>query len=153
MQQQVPVPISSCRVIITRSVAAKRRAARITTVFDSGCGMSISGVAGRLLSPEPSIDATKVYFTNSTCRRHVHEVGYNSDGKLEYFDENMERGLVLLSAYDYVCDGGAAVLYGDGGGVYKLSSEEQTEVKQFMSRFVPSKELRVRKNMYCVVAK
>jgi hypothetical protein len=74
-------------------------------------------------------------------------VGFNANGKKEYYVPAMPDNLALLSAHSYATDG-AVILLNDGGAVLKLSPSELEDFKSSLSKFTKTKQLCVRNRTY-----
>lgn len=114
--------------------------------FDSACSRNMSGIKGRIVNEiEPSSLISVQGFNNSIS--HVTSVGYNDDGKLEYYVDNMPSNMVLLCANDYANDG-AAILLSNSGYVLRLSEIEKAELEDYLKRFQKTMQLVVRNRTY-----
>ena len=74
-------------------------------------------------------------------------MGVNTDGKAEYYVEDMPRHLTLLCANAY-CQDGCAVLFEDGGLVLKMNQAELTALKEFLRTYPVVKHLKVNNRTY-----
>jgi hypothetical protein len=101
----------------------------------------MSGVPGRIFDSSIPKQNIKIHGFNGS-QSSVSAVGLNDDGKMEYYVPHMPSDLVLLSAHSYAEDG-AAVLFPDGGGIYKLSDSQRNEFVNFLSKFPITSKLTV----------
>lgn len=116
-----------------------------TIKFDSACSSNLSGDPQRLKNSHP-VDSLRIKgFNNSTSS--VALVGFNSDGKKEYYVPNMPPNLVLLCAQQYSSDG-ASILLPNEGFVLSLTAEDQRYLKNFAETHHISKHLIVKNNTY-----
>ena len=106
----------------------------IREVFDTGCSHSLSNVPGRISSAQPLLGSVSVAGYNGS-RTAPDTRGINGDGKKEYYFSNQQKRLVLLCANDYV-QGGAAVLFPNGGTVYSLTEYEREQLESFLYNFM-----------------
>jgi hypothetical protein len=116
--------------------------------FDSAASRNMSGDPTRIsiVTTEPQVIVQGFNGSKSM----VDAMGINLDGKKEYYISSMPHDLVLLSANDYV-QGGAAILYEDGGVVLNLDSDELEQLKSFIEHFTVFKELTVNNRTYEVI--
>jgi hypothetical protein len=113
-------------------------------VFDSGCSASNSGCAGRL---------TDIQLVNQEVQGvggslPIQHKGMNPDAREEYFTKGMPKGIVLLSAHDYISDG-VAVLHADGGTVYNsVNATQRKLLDEAMAGSTVSLHLAVQRGVY-----
>ena len=74
-------------------------------------------------------------------------MGVNADGKEEFYVEDMPNRLTLLCAHAY-CQDGCAVLFEDGGLVFKMTRAELAALKVFLSSYPVEKQLIVDNQTY-----
>ena len=123
--------------------------------FDTACSMSMSGVRdvagfpGRLEGVEVCEMEVKGFDGGV---RESGVIGVNEDGKKELYVEGMPKDLVLLCAKHYA-EEGAAILFGEGGMVLRLSEEEKDKLKEQVMNYDVTKYLEVNNSTYRVAEK
>ena len=102
--------------------------------FDTACSRNMSGNGNRLLESYVNEENITIKGFNGSSST-VDAVGFNEDGKIEYYVKTMPHNLTLLCAQDYAKDG-AAVLFPDDGVILRLTSEEKTGLEKFIKNFL-----------------
>jgi len=115
--------------------------------FDSGASRCMSGDHARLRDPLPIPHRVTITGFNSQSSSEPTMMGVNADGKQEYYVSDMPRHLTLLCANAY-CQDGCAVLFANDGLVLRMSADELSELKNFLSSYPVTKHLRVRNRTY-----
>lgn len=117
--------------------------------MDSGSGKNVTGDLDRLRNPRvPEVSISFKGFNNS--KSTVGIVGTNVDGKQEFYVEDMPPNLTLLSAQAYA-EGGAVVLFGNGGYVVKGEAGELEILEKAVKDMRVTKVLKVVRGTYEVV--
>eukprot|EP01041_Mallomonas_annulata_P002805 gene2805-5522_t len=113
--------------------------------MDSAASRCMSGDSSRISNSNNVSQVTILGFNRSMSKPD--RVGLNRDGKQEYYVSSMPSNLALLCAHAYAEDG-AVILFGDGGMVLRLQSDQLNELKQFLSQYPKEKILRVNNRTY-----
>ena len=114
--------------------------------FDSACSRNMSGVKERIVQSEKVEGEVLIKGFNGQSS-FAESVGFNDDGKIEYYVKDMPSNLVLLCAHDYAKDG-AAILYENSGVVLKLTPKENKRLQKYLKQFIETKKLIVKNRTY-----
>ena len=114
--------------------------------FDSGASRCMSGDPDRIRVSRPITRPVRITGFNGIGSSPT-SMGVNTDGKTEYYVEDMPRHLTLLCANAY-CQEGCAVLFEDGGLVLQMNQAELTALKEFLRTYPVVKHLKVNNRTY-----